>query len=361
MTRVYLIRHAQAEGNIKQRFHGIYDADISEAGLIQLEALKERCSTMDFDVAYASPLQRSIKTAKAAIGDRDIPLNIDSSIIELNIGEMEDIPFDDFPTKYPEEYRIWQQEPHLFNPPGGEKMADMRNRIVSGFLNIVKSNKDKSILVVSHGCAMRSLICTLKNEEYTNLKSIEWCDNTAIYTIDFDDDFNAHFVSYRDASHLPLNTKIHPSKSWWRVVIPKSHSRILGVDFGDTRTGLALSDEGFTLASPIGTIVERNFDKVVDSVVETALKNNCCEIVLGYPLNMNGTKGPRAEKAELFAHLVETKSDVSVYLWDERLTTVGAAVYMNTTDFKGKKRKDNIDTASACLILQGYLDKRKNN
>ena len=77
---------------------------------------------------------------------------------------------------------------------------------------------------------------------------------------------------------------------------------------------------------------------------------------MGLPLNMNGTRGPRAEKAAAFAFELEMRSGISVYFWDERLTTVGAAAYMNATDFKGKKRKDNIDTASACLILQGYLD-----
>jgi len=353
LTRVYLIRHAQAEGNLNRRFHGITDADITPTGEKQLEALKARCAEYPFDVAYSSNLKRAIKTAKAAIGDRNLELNIDPMLAEMNIGDMEDIPYAELTVKFGEDFRIWTNEPHRFAAPGGESMAGMRDRIVSAFMNIVRSNIGKNILVVSHGCAMRSLICTLSGVDFEDLCTVPWCDNTAVHIIDFDDQLNPTFVLNGDASHLTDDTSTLAKQTWWKQ---GAASRVMGVDFGDARTGLALSDTGKFLASPAGTVKETSFDATLEKTAAFAIENNCSEIIVGLPINMNGTRGPRAEKASLFGFELEKKTGISVYFWDERLTTVGAAAYMNETDFKGKKRKNNIDTASACLILQGYLD-----
>lgn len=355
LTRVYLIRHAQAEGNLNRRFHGITDADITATGERQLEALKKRCAEYTFDVAYSSHLKRAKKTALAAIGDRELELKIEPLLAEMNIGDMEDVPYAELPVKYGEDFRIWTNEPHKFVAPGGESMIALRDRIVSAFMNIVRANIGKNILVVSHGCAMRSLLCELMHIDFEDLCTIPWCDNTAVYIIEFDNEFNATFKTEGDASHLSDVISTLKNQTWWKQN-STAPTRMLGIDFGDARTGLALSDTGKFLASPAGTIKEANMDAVIEKAAEFALENNCSEIIVGLPINMNGTRGPRAEKAALFGHTLEMKTGISVYFWDERLTTVGATAYMNATDFKGKKRKNNIDTASACLILQGYLD-----
>lgn len=354
-TRIYLIRHAQAEGNVKRRFQGVTDAPVTPAGEKQLEFLKKRCAEYRFDAAYSSPLSRARKTALAAIGDRELELQIEPRLIEMNIGELENVPYAELTVRFAEDFRIWTNEPYRFSAPGGETMEQVRDRVYAGFMDIVRGNAGKNVLVVSHGCAMRALLCALKGMNFHDLGTIPWCDNTAVYIIDFDDEFKPTFVTEADVSHLPEDMTTFKRQSWWKYSAGRA-SRLLGVDYGDARTGLALSDESKTLASPAGTIKETDTDKLIDKISAFAHENDCSEIIMGLPLNMNGTRGPRAEKAAAFAFELEMRSGISVYFWDERLTTVGAAAYMNATDFKGKKRKDNIDTASACLILQGYLD-----
>ncbi len=136
--------------------------------------------------------------------------------------------------------------------------------------------------------------------------------------------------------------------------------KIMAVDFGDTRTGLALCDKTEFLASPIGMVEERNFSECIKKVAYMATQYDAKEIVVGYPKNMNGSIGPRAQKCELFAKELEQIVDVPVVLWDERSTTVSAHNILNETNVRGKKRKAVVDSVAATLILESYLGYRKN-
>lgn len=137
------------------------------------------------------------------------------------------------------------------------------------------------------------------------------------------------------------------------------YKRILGVDYGDARTGLALSDLSGMLASGIGTVKATGMRKTAEAVAEAAKKHAVSEIVLGLPVNMNGTEGPRAEKARAFGAMLEELTGLTVTLFDERLTTSAAHQIMNLTDTRGKKRKGIVDMLSAEIILQDYLDSKK--
>lgn len=135
--------------------------------------------------------------------------------------------------------------------------------------------------------------------------------------------------------------------------------KIMAVDYGDTRTGIAVCDKSEFLATPVGTIVEKRFDECVKKVADMARQQQAEAIVVGYPKNMNGTIGPRAEKCELFAQKLKEQIDIPVTLWDERNTTVSAHNILNETNTRGKKRKAIIDTVAACIILESYLAYRK--
>ena len=142
--------------------------------------------------------------------------------------------------------------------------------------------------------------------------------------------------------------------------IKATKGRILSVDFGDTRTGLAVSDESRFLASGIGYISPGGIAKTADEVAKAAKEHGVCAIVVGHPINMDGSHGPRAERAAEFARLLEERLDgVPVVLFDERMTTMAAARYLNETNTRGKKRKGVIDTLSAQIILQNALDRLK--
>lgn len=137
------------------------------------------------------------------------------------------------------------------------------------------------------------------------------------------------------------------------------NKRILGVDFGDTRTGVAMSDISGFLASGVGTVKSTSFLKTAEEVAKIAKEKDVCLIVLGHPINMNGTLGPRSEKAQAFGKHLEELTGLPVVLFDERLSTANAHVMLNITNTRGQKRKSIIDEMSACLILQSYLDSKR--
>ncbi len=141
--------------------------------------------------------------------------------------------------------------------------------------------------------------------------------------------------------------------------ILQTTGKILGVDFGDVRTGLAVSDPSRLLASGIGYISPGGIEKTADAIAEYAKENRISAIVVGKPINMNGTEGPRARRAEKLIRLLEERVQVPIAPMDERLTTVEATRYLNETDTRGTKRKKVIDSLAAQIILQNALDRLK--
>ena len=137
--------------------------------------------------------------------------------------------------------------------------------------------------------------------------------------------------------------------------------KILAVDYGDARTGLAICDAGELLASPVGVIHSHRMDEAVQKATEAAREQRAERIVVGNPINMNGTRGPRSELCQEFAAKLEEAAGLPVVLWDERSTTVTAIGYLNATDTRGKKRKAVVDAVAATIILESYLAWRKNN
>ncbi|MBP8856007.1 MAG: Holliday junction resolvase RuvX [Oscillospiraceae bacterium] len=136
--------------------------------------------------------------------------------------------------------------------------------------------------------------------------------------------------------------------------------KILAVDYGDARTGLAMCDRTEFLASPIGQITEKSMAKVVEKIVYASREYEAGMIVIGLPKNMDGTEGARAEKTRKMASLLTAIVDVPVELWDERSTTVSAANILSDNGTFGKKRKQVLDAVAATVILESYLAYRKN-
>ena len=143
--------------------------------------------------------------------------------------------------------------------------------------------------------------------------------------------------------------------------LKQTKGRILGVDFGDTRTGLAVSDTSRFLASGIGYVSPGGIVKTADKVAEVAREQKVSAIVVGLPKNMDGSEGFRADRCREFADLLrERLENIPVAMMDERMTTMSASRYLNETNTRGQKRKGVIDTLSAQIILQNALDRLKN-
>ena len=148
----------------------------------------------------------------------------------------------------------------------------------------------------------------------------------------------------------------------------KTQGRLLGIDFGDKRTGLAACDKNRIIASGIGQISVGGMQKTAAKIAEIIKEENITGgVVVGLPINMDGSHGPRAEHAEKFARILgellaadEKTANLPIVMLDERMTTMVATRYLNETDTRGSKRKQVIDTLSAQIILQNALDRLKN-
>jgi len=135
--------------------------------------------------------------------------------------------------------------------------------------------------------------------------------------------------------------------------------RIMAIDYGDAHTGIAISDPTGFLAGTTTTIHSRKEDVVLEELVKLVEQYNVDELVMGFPRNMDGTEGPRAELYKAFAAKVEEATGLKPVLWDERRTTVDAHRILFEAGKNAKKRKKTVDAVAASLILEGYLTFKK--
>ena len=137
--------------------------------------------------------------------------------------------------------------------------------------------------------------------------------------------------------------------------------RIMAIDYGDARTGIAVSDESAALVGEAWVIHVKSQTTAAQTIAAEAVARGVGIIAVGYPRNMNGTVGPRAEKSERLAEMLKALCDIEVSLWDERLTTMSAHRILSDAGRHGKKRKNTVDAVAAALILESYLDYLLNN
>ena len=135
--------------------------------------------------------------------------------------------------------------------------------------------------------------------------------------------------------------------------------KIMAVDYGDARTGVAISDLLCSIVGSTTVIHSRNTEKTLQELQRLIQENDVQEIAVGLPKNMDGTEGVRAELCREFASKLESATGLKVVLWDERRTTVEAHNILSAHNYHGKKRKNTVDAVAASLILEGYLGFRK--
>ena len=135
---------------------------------------------------------------------------------------------------------------------------------------------------------------------------------------------------------------------------------IISVDYGDKRTGIAACDKLEMLASPVCVITEWNQENLAKKVIDIAIEKKAEQIVVGLPKNMDGSMGFRSEACQALGSLIQSLTEIPVVYWDERLTTVSAHRILSENNVRGKKRKNVVDAVAADIILQDYIDSRKN-
>lgn len=211
---MYLVRHAEAQGNILEFFQGHTDCDVTEKGLKQLDMLSLRFRNVDFDAVYSSPLIRAVKTAEAVNRFKGLPIVTDSRLIEINGGVWEGQKWTDIERNYPEDHAIWRNTPWEFDPPDGESMESVYERIKAALTDIAAQNDGKTVVVVSHGCSLKNFLAYAEFGDIKRLNDVGWSDNTAVSLIEFDDNMIPKIIYKNDSSHLPQELSTLAFSRW---------------------------------------------------------------------------------------------------------------------------------------------------
>ncbi|MGN0172131.1 MAG: histidine phosphatase family protein [Acutalibacteraceae bacterium] len=221
VTRLYLVRHCEARGNIDREFHGNFDSDISENGKKQLELLAERFRDIPLDALYSSPLRRAHLTAQALNRHHGLTIRFDDRLREIHGGDWERHLWAKLPELFPESSDAWAHRPHEFAAPNGETMRQVYDRMKEVLLEIAAENEGKAVAVASHGCAIRNALCWAQTGDIARLGDTPWCDNTAVTTLEIENG-TPRVIAYNDSSHLDYETSTLEKQTWWRKDSPSA-------------------------------------------------------------------------------------------------------------------------------------------
>ena len=211
MTKIYLIRHAEAEGNIYRRLHGWFDSRLTHNGARQVEALRERFAAVPVDAVYASDLFRTRETAKAVYLPKGLPLHTDPRFREVNAGEWENRCFGDLERTEPEQLWRFLRDPEGWIAPGAETYEQYSARFLDGLRAAAAANPGRTIAVFSHGCVMSGSLHRLLGLEHNS----SVCDNTGVSLLRWEAGrFTAEYLY--DNSHLSPEISTRARQRWWR-------------------------------------------------------------------------------------------------------------------------------------------------
>lgn len=216
MTRIYLIRHAEAEGNLYRRVQGWYDSRVTENGLRQIAALEHRFQNIHLDAVYASDLRRTQCTAQAVTRPKNLTLRIDPGLREIGLGVYEDLSFGDMEYHHPDSQGVFATCSPQWDPEGGETFDQVCRRITAAFFRIAAAHPEQTVAVFSHGTAIRCLQASLRGKHPSQVPELGQCENTAVSCYDIKgSQFRILFEN--DASHLPLEiATLARQKAAWK-------------------------------------------------------------------------------------------------------------------------------------------------
>ena len=211
MTKIYLVRHAEAEGNVYRRIHGQYDSRITPNGLRQVEALRTRFQGIPIDACYTSDLNRTCVTARSVYLPKGLELRRDRRFREVNLGRWEDIPFGWLERFEPERMTQFNKEPQLWSVKDSETFPEYTQRFLTALREAAEENDGKTIAVFTHGCVLRGVQYLLSGNEWP-----PYCDNTAVSLLDYEN--GAFQIEYlNDSSHLSDEISTFARQKWWRA------------------------------------------------------------------------------------------------------------------------------------------------
>lgn len=211
MTKLYLIRHAEAEGNIFRRMHGQYNSSVTRNGLRQIEALRERFESVPVDAVYASDLLRTRKTAEAICLPKALPLRPDPRFRELSVGIWEDLPFGELEHSFPRELDCFLRDPEHWLVPGAESWAHCSTRFAAGLQELAEAHSGKTLAIFTHGCILSGGLHRILGLP----RDSAGMDNASVSLLNYENgSFTAAYLF--DNSHLCEAISTRARQRWWR-------------------------------------------------------------------------------------------------------------------------------------------------
>ena len=209
MTKIILVRHCESQGNTSGKLQGRTDCDVSGNGAIQLDLLSIRLRNVPIDALYSSPLRRAYKTAEAINRYHGLEIHVVKELSEIDVGVWEGKTWAEVAEERPDEFRIWGERPEEFDPEGGESMRQVYDRIWLAVTKIARENPGKTVCIASHGCVIRNFLCRALGKPIIELNDIDWCDNTGISVVEFDEEMHSNVIKMNDASHIPADLSVY--------------------------------------------------------------------------------------------------------------------------------------------------------
>lgn len=216
MTRIYLIRHAEAEGNLYRRVQGQYNSLVTNRGLLQIKALEERFKDVEVDAVYASDLFRTQKTASAVYLSHHLPLHTDPGLREVAMGEWEDKPWGQVGREDRQQLIYFNANDPRWHIPGGETFPILRERLVTTLEKIARAHDGQTVAVASHGMAIRNALAAILGLTVEEGNQVAHCDNTGVSLLEFEDGkWTAVYLN--DNSHLTGDLSTFAGQKWWKA------------------------------------------------------------------------------------------------------------------------------------------------
>ncbi len=202
MTKLILVRHCQAQGNLERFFQGKIDSDITPKGREQIALTAEMLAAEPIDVFYTSDKQRARKSTDGINLYHNVPVITDLRLTEIDAGLWEGRYLTDIEKEFPEQWDNWKNHPEVFHAPEGESMAQVYDRVSAALTDILNENKGKTVCIVSHGCAMKCMMCFLHGYKVDDIAKIPLGTNMSVNVIRYDDDMKPEFLMEGYSGHL---------------------------------------------------------------------------------------------------------------------------------------------------------------
>ncbi len=216
MTKIYLIRHAEAEGNLYRRIQGQYDALITPNGYRQIAALRQRFENIQIDAVYSSDLFRTMTTATAIYETKNLPLHTDPQLREVNMGDWEDHTWGEVGVTDSENLLLFMDASPLWQAPNGESYQQLGDRMMTAIHRIAQNHPNETIAIFSHGCAIRQAVLSIQNTPSDHWGELLHGENTAVTTLSYDEG-KLNLVEYANSDHITPDISTLGRQTWWKA------------------------------------------------------------------------------------------------------------------------------------------------